>query len=151
MSYDFVLHLRCIRYDLIQRRKPQGSEVTVCKQLMDQTVSSVLCPAGGAGAEVMCREAEGQLGAEQLPSVEKFSSVGRNSLDVFSPAREGEMLLPNTEVQTALRSFGSLITQMNVTSWKRLVFSLFVVLIVKYIKYPVECFHLVGFFNTNTS
>ncbi|XP_073328742.1 protein NEDD1 isoform X2 [Pagrus major] len=37
---------------------------------------------GGAGAEVMSREAEGQ------PGTEKFSSIGRNSLDVFSPARE---------------------------------------------------------------
>ncbi|KAM9352528.1 protein NEDD1 isoform 2-T2 [Symphorus nematophorus] len=43
---------------------------------------------GGAGADVMSREAEGQQGAEQLPVVEKFSSVGRNSLDVFSPVRE---------------------------------------------------------------
>lgn len=43
---------------------------------------------GGAGAEVMTREAEGQQGSEQLPVVDKFSSVGRNSLDVFSPARE---------------------------------------------------------------
>ncbi|KAM7397335.1 hypothetical protein PAMP_020317 [Pampus punctatissimus] len=46
---------------------------------------------GGAAAELMCREAEGQQGAEQLP-------VGRNGLDGFSPAvtslellsREGE-------------------------------------------------------------
>ncbi|XP_041795224.1 protein NEDD1 isoform X2 [Chelmon rostratus] len=43
---------------------------------------------GGAGAEVMSRETEGQQGTEQLPVVEKFSSIGRNSLDVFSPARE---------------------------------------------------------------
>ncbi|XP_008296348.1 protein NEDD1 [Stegastes partitus] len=43
---------------------------------------------GGAGAEVMSREAEGHHGAEQPPVVEKFSSVGRNSLDIFSPARE---------------------------------------------------------------
>lgn len=43
---------------------------------------------GSAGAEVMSREAEGQQGAEPLPVVEKFGSVGRNSLDVFSPARE---------------------------------------------------------------
>nr|XP_046249086.1 protein NEDD1 isoform X2 [Scatophagus argus] len=41
---------------------------------------------GGATAGV--GEAEGQQGAEQLPVVEKFSTVGRNSLDVFSPARE---------------------------------------------------------------
>ncbi|XP_073328741.1 protein NEDD1 isoform X1 [Pagrus major] len=42
----------------------------------------VTSTAGGAGAEVMSREAEGQ------PGTEKFSSIGRNSLDVFSPARE---------------------------------------------------------------
>nr|XP_043873640.1 protein NEDD1 isoform X1 [Solea senegalensis] len=36
--------------------------------------------AGVTGAEVMSREAEGQQGSE-------ISSVGRNSLDVFSPAR----------------------------------------------------------------
>ena len=53
-------------------------------------VSTVVCPAGGATAEVMSREAEGQQGLEQPPAVEKFGSVGRNSLDVFSPAREGQ-------------------------------------------------------------
>ena len=41
-----------------------------------------MCPAGGAAAEVLTRE-------EPLPVVEKFSKVGRNSLDMFSPAREG--------------------------------------------------------------
>ncbi|XP_067349439.1 protein NEDD1 isoform X3 [Channa argus] len=43
---------------------------------------------GGTGAEGLSREAEGQQGTEQLPAVDKFSSVGRNSLDIFSPARE---------------------------------------------------------------
>ncbi|XP_028441707.1 protein NEDD1 isoform X2 [Perca flavescens] len=43
---------------------------------------------GGASAEVMSREAEGQQGKEPLPVADKFSSIGRNSLDVFSPARE---------------------------------------------------------------
>ncbi|KAM9855056.1 protein NEDD1 isoform 2-T2 [Aulostomus maculatus] len=43
---------------------------------------------GGTGAGAMSREGEGQQGAEQPAAVEKFSSVGRNSLDVFSPARE---------------------------------------------------------------
>ncbi|XP_070686177.1 protein NEDD1 isoform X2 [Pempheris klunzingeri] len=52
--------------------------------------------AGGAGAEVMYREAEGQQGTEQLPVLEKFSSVGRNSLDVFSPAREDSRTLGTT-------------------------------------------------------
>lgn len=65
------------------------------------SVSTVLCPAGGAGADVMSREAEGQQGTEQLPVVEKFSSVGRNSLDVFSPAREGQML-PSLPPQSVL-------------------------------------------------
>ncbi|XP_036963247.1 protein NEDD1 isoform X1 [Acanthopagrus latus] len=45
-------------------------------------VRQVTSTAGGAAAEVMSREAEGQ------PGMEKFSSIGRNSLDVFSPARE---------------------------------------------------------------
>uniref|UniRef100_A0A3Q3JQ09 Uncharacterized protein n=1 Tax=Monopterus albus TaxID=43700 RepID=A0A3Q3JQ09_MONAL len=40
------------------------------------------------GAEGMSREAEGQQGTEQYSAVEKFSSVGRNSLDIFSPARD---------------------------------------------------------------
>lgn len=48
---------------------------------------------GGSGADLMSREAEGQQGAEQLPVAEKFSSVGRSSLDIFSPTREGETLL----------------------------------------------------------
>ncbi|XP_030587428.1 protein NEDD1 isoform X2 [Archocentrus centrarchus] len=43
---------------------------------------------GGAAVELMCREAEGQQGSEQPPAVEKFSSIGRNSLDIFSPTRE---------------------------------------------------------------
>lgn len=50
----------------------------------------MLSPAGGAGAEGLSRDAEGQRGTEQLPVVEKFTSVGRNSLDIFSPAREGQ-------------------------------------------------------------
>ncbi|KAF7656553.1 hypothetical protein LDENG_00039610 [Lucifuga dentata] len=49
-----------------------------------QTMSS----AGGAGADVLCREAEGQQGSDQPPVLEKFSSIRPSSLDVFSPARE---------------------------------------------------------------
>nr|XP_019968172.1 PREDICTED: protein NEDD1 isoform X1 [Paralichthys olivaceus] len=48
----------------------------------------VTSTAGVAEADVMFREAEGQQGTEQLPAVEKMSSVGRNSLDVFSPVRD---------------------------------------------------------------
>uniref|UniRef100_A0A3Q4GKK1 NEDD1 gamma-tubulin ring complex targeting factor n=1 Tax=Neolamprologus brichardi TaxID=32507 RepID=A0A3Q4GKK1_NEOBR len=51
---------------------------------------------GGAAVDGMCREAEGQQGAEQ------FSSVGRNSLDIFSPARED----PPTHGTTANTPFG---------------------------------------------
>ncbi|XP_061578142.1 protein NEDD1 isoform X2 [Cololabis saira] len=43
---------------------------------------------GSAGVET-CREAEGHQGLDTAPAVEKFSTVGRNSLDIFSPAREG--------------------------------------------------------------
>lgn len=41
---------------------------------------------GGAGVDVVSREAEGQQGTE--PAVEKFNSVRPNSLDIFSPARD---------------------------------------------------------------
>ncbi|KAM4618573.1 protein NEDD1 [Polymixia lowei] len=43
---------------------------------------------GGPSEEWLNREAEGQQGSERLPALDKFSSVGRNSLDMFSPARE---------------------------------------------------------------
>uniref|UniRef100_A0A3B3TJ75 NEDD1 gamma-tubulin ring complex targeting factor n=1 Tax=Poecilia latipinna TaxID=48699 RepID=A0A3B3TJ75_9TELE len=55
----------------------------------DPTVIGVFCPAEGTSAEVMCREGEGQQGAEQHPQGEKFGMVGRNSLDVFSPPLTG--------------------------------------------------------------
>uniref|UniRef100_A0A1A7Z2E9 Neural cell expressed, developmentally down-regulated 1 n=1 Tax=Iconisemion striatum TaxID=60296 RepID=A0A1A7Z2E9_9TELE len=42
--------------------------------------------AGGVAVEVASREAEGQ---PTQTLVEKFSRVGRNSLDIFSPVREG--------------------------------------------------------------
>lgn len=53
-------------------------------------MSPVFSPAGGAGADVISREAEGQQGTE--PAVEKFNSVRQNSLDIFSPARDGLMM-----------------------------------------------------------
>uniref|UniRef100_UPI0037E70F0E protein NEDD1 isoform X2 n=1 Tax=Semicossyphus pulcher TaxID=241346 RepID=UPI0037E70F0E len=56
---------------------------------------------GGAGVELMSREAEGQQGTETLPVVEKFSSIGRNSLDMFSPARE-DSRTPGTAADTLL-------------------------------------------------
>ncbi|XP_017295353.1 protein NEDD1 isoform X2 [Kryptolebias marmoratus] len=42
---------------------------------------------GGAGVETVSREAEGQQGAGQ--GAEPVPAVGRNSLDIFSPTREG--------------------------------------------------------------
>lgn len=50
----------------------------------------VLCPAGGAGGDGVSREAEGQQGAE--PTAEKLNSVRPNSLDIFSPARDGQTM-----------------------------------------------------------
>lgn len=52
-------------------------------------VSRVLSPAGGAGMDVMSREAEGQQGLE--PTVQ-VTSVRQNSLDIFSPARDGQLM-----------------------------------------------------------
>lgn len=45
---------------------------------------------GVTGAEVMARVAEGQQGSEPPVAMEEKNKVGRNSLDVFSPARDGE-------------------------------------------------------------
>ncbi|XP_030621717.1 protein NEDD1 [Chanos chanos] len=42
----------------------------------------------GTDAETFSREGEGQYSTDRLPSLDKFSSVGRNSLDIFSPVRE---------------------------------------------------------------
>lgn len=50
----------------------------------------MVSPAGGAAGDVVSREAEGQQGTE--PAVEKFNSIRQNSLDIFSPARDGQMM-----------------------------------------------------------
>uniref|UniRef100_A0A8C1QFK1 Protein NEDD1-like n=1 Tax=Cyprinus carpio TaxID=7962 RepID=A0A8C1QFK1_CYPCA len=44
----------------------------------------------GTAGEVFSREAEGQHSQDQLPNMEKFSNVGRNSLnlDIFSPLND---------------------------------------------------------------
>ncbi|XP_036373864.1 protein NEDD1 [Megalops cyprinoides] len=41
-----------------------------------------------SGQEALSRQAEEQRAADRLPSMDKFSNVGRNSLDIFSPVRE---------------------------------------------------------------
>ncbi|XP_016403604.1 protein NEDD1-like, partial [Sinocyclocheilus rhinocerous] len=45
----------------------------------------------GTAGEVFTREAEGQHSQDQLPNMEKFSNIGRNSLslDIFSPLNDG--------------------------------------------------------------
>ncbi|XP_043084530.1 protein NEDD1 [Puntigrus tetrazona] len=52
---------------------------------------SVPGPEFSGTAEVLTREAEGQHSQDQLLNMEKFSSVGRNSLnlDIFSPLNDG--------------------------------------------------------------
>lgn len=56
--------------------------------------------ATGAAAEPISREAEGQQTPQLQPVSEKFN-VGRNSLDIFSPARE-ETRTPGTNGDTPL-------------------------------------------------
>ncbi|KAG5845771.1 protein NEDD1 isoform X1 [Anguilla anguilla] len=46
------------------------------------------CHAQNSGSEAFSRQTEEQRNAERLPSLGKFSNVGRNSLDIFSPVRE---------------------------------------------------------------
>uniref|UniRef100_A0A8C8DKJ2 NEDD1 gamma-tubulin ring complex targeting factor n=1 Tax=Oryzias sinensis TaxID=183150 RepID=A0A8C8DKJ2_9TELE len=53
-----------------------------------ETFLSVLCSGEAAGMEAPCPEA-GQKSLEPPAGAEKFSGVGRNSLDMFSPLREG--------------------------------------------------------------
>ncbi|XP_072291459.1 protein NEDD1 [Eucyclogobius newberryi] len=53
---------------------------------------------GGASRDLVFREAEGQLTPQSLPVSEKFNNIGRNSLDIFSPARDDSRTLgPNTD------------------------------------------------------
>lgn len=64
----------------------------VCDSLKQKDVATVLSPAGGVGVDGISREAEGQQGTE--PTVEKFNRIRPHSLDVFSPARDSQMMLP---------------------------------------------------------
>ncbi|XP_026167096.1 protein NEDD1 isoform X2 [Mastacembelus armatus] len=95
----------CLRFQSNSRHKSsklgstrisssKRSSTKLSSSQQDSTPSSGPAPyrqvtgTGGAGVEGMSREAEGQQGTEQLPVVEKVSSAGRNSLDIFSPARD---------------------------------------------------------------
>jgi len=55
------------------------------------TVLNVVSVIGPAGE--FSREGEGQQSQDQLPNVEKFSGIGRNSLslDIFSPLNDGKI------------------------------------------------------------
>ncbi|XP_020790823.2 protein NEDD1 isoform X2 [Boleophthalmus pectinirostris] len=48
---------------------------------------------GGAAKDPISREAEGQQTPQSLPVTEMFNNIGRNSLDIFSPAREDSRTL----------------------------------------------------------
>ncbi len=47
----------------------------------------------GTAGEVFTREVDGQHSQDQLPSMDKFSNIGRNSLnlDIFSPLNDGKI------------------------------------------------------------
>ncbi|XP_028286238.1 protein NEDD1 isoform X2 [Parambassis ranga] len=84
----------CLRFQSnTSRHKPskQGS-AKISSSQTDSTPSTGPAPhrqtPNAGGLEAMCWEAEGQQGAELPPVLEKFTSVGRNSLDIFSPARD---------------------------------------------------------------
>ncbi|XP_061108418.1 protein NEDD1 isoform X1 [Conger conger] len=55
----------------------------VTKQSVDERGDSQ-----NSGRDVFSRQTEEQRNADRLPSLDKFSNVGRNSLDIFSPVRE---------------------------------------------------------------
>lgn len=58
--------------------------------LKQKDVATVSSPAGGVGVGGISREAEGQQGTEL--TVEKFNRIRPHSLDVFSPARDSQMM-----------------------------------------------------------
>uniref|UniRef100_A0A3B4A1X8 Uncharacterized protein n=1 Tax=Periophthalmus magnuspinnatus TaxID=409849 RepID=A0A3B4A1X8_9GOBI len=58
----------------------------------DPSPHCVVCPVGGAARDSISREAEGQQTPQSLPVIEKFNNIGRNSLDIFSPARDVTMM-----------------------------------------------------------
>ncbi|KAL2093579.1 hypothetical protein ACEWY4_010891 [Coilia grayii] len=54
----------------------------------------------GVGLDGFSREVDGQHGTDLLPGVDKIPRVGRASLDIFSPVREGQ----NTEMRIGRNS-----------------------------------------------
>ncbi|XP_077425233.1 protein NEDD1 isoform X2 [Vanacampus margaritifer] len=62
-----------------------------------------------ATAQAANRDAGGQQGAEHLATTEKFSSVGRNSLDMFSPLRHDAGSPPTSADETSGAAQASLL------------------------------------------
>ncbi|AWP09027.1 putative protein NEDD1 [Scophthalmus maximus] len=104
----------CLRFQSATRLKSSkmgSTKISSTKRSSTRSSSSQPDPAPGSGpaphrqvtgpgvavADGMTREAEGQKGAEP-----PISSVGRNSLDVFSPARDE----PRTQTTSAEMPFG---------------------------------------------
>lgn len=61
----------------------------------------------GSSVEVFYREAEGHESGDRLPSLDKFSGVGRNSLDIFSPVREDYKVLGRGDAPVGIRGNGT--------------------------------------------
>ncbi|KAM9572171.1 protein NEDD1-like isoform 4-T4 [Salvelinus alpinus] len=76
-----------LRFQSSQSRHLKSSKMASSKSSSSHT-SKRISARLGSSVEVVSREAEGQPGADRLPSLDKFSSVGRNSLDIFSPVRD---------------------------------------------------------------
>nr|XP_046204821.1 protein NEDD1 isoform X2 [Oncorhynchus gorbuscha] len=76
-----------LRFQSSQSRHLKSSKMASSKSSSAHT-SKRISARLGSSVEVVSREAEGQPGADRLPSLDKFSSVGRNSLDIFSPVRD---------------------------------------------------------------
>ncbi|XP_019729497.1 protein NEDD1 isoform X2 [Hippocampus comes] len=105
----------CLRFQCATARhklgKMSSSRVSGTKSSASKLCSGQLSPAlnssphiNAVGAQVASRDAGGQQGAEQFAVAEKFSSVGRNSLDMFSPLRQGDNTQPPT---SAGETFGA--------------------------------------------
>ncbi|XP_046890271.1 protein NEDD1 isoform X1 [Hypomesus transpacificus] len=61
----------------------------------------------GSSVEVLSREAEGHQSGDRLPSMDKFSSVGRNSLDIFSPVRDDYKALGRGDAPGGIKGNGT--------------------------------------------
>ncbi|XP_051915860.1 protein NEDD1 [Hippocampus zosterae] len=118
----------CLRFQCTTPRhkssKMPSSRVSVTKSSASKVCSGQLSPALNSSPQInagtflsrvswrqrgvsklalFSAGAVGQQGAEQLAVAEKFSGVGRNSLDMFSPLRQGNDTQPPPPVREASR------------------------------------------------